>query len=409
MESTELPSLMHVRAFVRVADHGSVSKASVALFRAQSVVTRSISELEACLDVPLFERHANGMRLTGFGERLLPRARRVLAELDSVPRLLDGADKRAVEPLYLFQARRLQVFVKLCETRHMQTVASLLGLSQPAVSSTIKVMENGCGQPLFERTPRGLQPTRASHEILFPIRRALNELRHIESDITALRGTLQGVVQVGALPLGRTRILPEAMVRMMAEHPGIQVITNESPFDLLATELRAGDVDFIFGALRPEAYASDLVGEALLTEDMVVLARRDHPLYSKSALHDELGTARWVLPRAGSPARQMLDECFTRFGIAPPRPVVESADMAIIRGLLLRSDMLAAVSAHQLDQEIASGELCILPLELKQTTRAIGLTYRNGCLHSPVAQVLMDMIRRVIREQADPSSQTFPL
>ncbi|MEO4015851.1 LysR family transcriptional regulator [Pseudomonas rossensis] len=400
MEPSELPSLMHVRAFVRVADHGSVSKASVALFRAQSVVTRSISELETRLDVPLFERHANGMRLTDFGERLLPRARRVLAELDTVPKLLGGGEKQAVEPLYLFQARRLQVFVKLCETHHMQTVASLLGLSQPAVSSTLKVLESGCGQTLFERTPRGLQPTRASHEILFPIRRALNELRHIETDITAIRGALQGVVHVGALPLGRTRILPEAIVRLMAEHPGIQVITNESPFDLLATELRAGDVDFIFGALRSAAYASDLVGESLLTEEMVVLARRGHPLYAKTDLHDELSGAQWVLPRAGSPARQMLDDCFTGFGIATPRPVVESGDMAIIRGLLLRSDMLAAVSAHQLEQEIASGELCILPLVLKQTTRAIGLTYRNGCLHSPVAQALMDMIRRVIREQS---------
>ncbi|MDD0994666.1 LysR family transcriptional regulator [Pseudomonas sp. TNT2022 ID1044] len=400
MESTELPSLMHVRAFIRVAEHGSVSKASVALFRAQSVVTRSIAELEERLSVQLFERHTNGMRLTDFGERLLPRSRRVLAELETVPMLLGNGDKQAIEPLYLFQARRLQVFVKLCETRHMQTVASLFGLSQPAVSSTLKVLESGCGRSLFERTPRGLQPTRASHDILFPIRRALNELRHIETDITAIRGVLQGVVHVGALPLGRTRILPEAIVRLMAEHPAIQVITNESPFDLLATELRAGDVDFIFGALRSAAYASDLVGESLLTEEMVVLARRDHPLCAGHQLLDKLSDARWVLPRAGSPARQMLDDCFTGFGIAAPRPVVESADMAIIRGLLMRSDMLAAVSAHQLEQEIATGELCILPLELKQTSRAIGLTYRNGCLHSPVALALMEMIRRVIREQA---------
>jgi LysR family transcriptional regulator of gallate degradation len=407
MEPNELPSLMHVRAFVRVADHGSVSKASVALFRAQSVVTRAISELEERLDVHLFERHANGMRLTDFGERLLPRARRVLAELDTVPKLLNGGDRQAVEPLYLFQARRLQVFVKLCETHHMQTVASLLGLSQPAVSSTLKVLENGCGKTLFERTPKGLQPTRASHDILFPIRRALNELRHLDTDITAIRGALQGVVHIGALPLGRTRILPEAIVRLMDEHPGIQVITNESPFDLLATELRAGDVDFIFGALRSVTYASDLLGESLLTEEMVVLARRDHPLCKNTGLQDELARARWVLPRAGSPARQMLDDCFTDFGIAVPRPVVESGDLAIIRGLLLRSNMLAAVSAHQLEQEIASGELCILPLELKQTTRAIGLTYRNGCLHSPVAQALMDMIRQVIREQAgSQASQT---
>ena len=399
MQSSELPSLMHVRAFVRVADYGSVSKASEALFRAQSVVTRSISELEARLGVLLFERHANGMRLTDYGTRLLPRARRVLAELDSVPQLLDGADKARTEPLYLFQARRLQVFVKLCETHHMQTVASLLGLSQPAISSTLKVLESGCGQTLFERTPRGLLPTRASLDILFPVRRALNELRHIDTDISALQGTLQGVVQVGALPLGRTRILPEAIVRLMREHPGIQVITNESPFDLLATELRAGDVDFIFGALRSTAYASDLSGEALLTEEMVVLARRGHPLYSKSTVQAELADAQWVLPRAGSPARHMLDDCFTAFGIAPPRPMVESGDMAIIRGLLLRSDMLAAVSAHQLEAEIASGELCILPLELRHTSRAIGLTSRTASLHSPVAQALMDVIREITRSQ----------
>ena len=399
MQSNELPSLMHVRAFVRVADYGSVSKASEALFRAQSVVTRSISELEARLGVLLFERHANGMRLTDYGTRLLPRARRVLAELDSVPHLLNSTDKARTEPLYLFQARRLQVFVKLCETHHMQTVASLLGLSQPAISSTLKVLESGCGHTLFERTPRGLLPTRASLDILFPVRRALNELRHIDTDISALQGTLQGVVQVGALPLGRTRILPEAIVRLMAEHPGIQVITNESPFDLLATELRAGDVDFIFGALRSTAYASDLSGEALLTEEMVVLARRGHPLYSKSTVQAELADAQWVLPRAGSPARHMLDDCFTAFGIAPPRPMVESGDMAIIRGLLLRSDMLAAVSAHQLEAEIASGELCILPLELRHTTRAIGLTSRTASLHSPVAKALMDVIRQVIQEQ----------
>lgn len=400
MDNYELPNLMQVRALVRVADHGSVSKASVALFRAQSVVTRAISELEDRLGALLFERHTNGMRLTDYGERLLPRARRVMEELESVPRLLASGEKQAVEPLYLFQVRRLQAFVSLCETHHMQTVANLLGVSQPAVSSTLKVLESGCGQPLFERTPKGLMPTRASHEIAFPIRRALNELRHLETDISDMRGVLQGKVHVGALPLGRTRILPEAIVRLIAEHPLIQVLTNESPFDLLATELRAGDVDFIFGALRPPAYASDLVGETLLSEEMVLVARHGHPLQHTPTSLNALDSAHWVLPRDGSPARKMLDDCFGASGIAPPRPVVESADMAIIRGLLLRSDLIAAVSAHQLEQEIASGELCTLPVQLTHTTRAIGLTYRSGCLHSPVAQALMKMLRAVTLERA---------
>lgn len=395
MSENELPNLMQVRAFVRVAEQGSVSKAASVLYRAQSVVTRAIADLETGLGVTLFERHTNGMRLTDFGERLLPRARRVLAELESVPRLLGSA----AEPLYLFQARRLQVFVKLCETRHMQTVASLFGLTQPAVSAALKVLESGTGQALFERTPRGLQPTRASHEILFPVRRALNELCHLEADVAAMRGRLEGVVRVGALPLGRTRILPEAIVRLTAVHPEVQVTTDESPFDLLATELRSGDVDFIFGALRAAEYASDLVGEALLSEEMVVLVRSGHPLLAGSLGPETLQRARWVLPRASSPARQLLEGSFAELGMPPPRPVVESGDLAIIRGLLLRSDLLAAVSAHQLEREIRSGELGILPWPLRHTARAIGLIQRAGCLHTAAAQALMDAIRAVIREQ----------
>lgn len=396
--SHDLPNLMQVRAFVRVADHGSVSKASAVLYRAQSVVTRAIADLEARLGVTLFERHANGMRLTDRGERVLPRARRVLAELESVPLQLGTDATRVTEPLYLYQARRLQLFVKLCETHHMQTVASLFGLSQPAVSAALKVLEEGCGQGLFERTPRGLQPTRSSLDILFPIRRALNELRRLEADLAALQGELRGVVHVGALPLGRTRILPEAIVRLTAAHPGVQVVTNESPFDLLATELRSGDLDFIFGALRSASYASDLHGDALLTEEMLILVRDGHPLLNGTVDRGHLQHARWVLPRAGSPARTLLDVCFADAGMASPWPVVESGDLAIIRGLLLRSDMLAAVSAHQLEEEIQSGELRILPWPLQHTTRAIGLTYRTASLHTPAARALMDAIRDVARQ-----------
>ena len=392
----DLPNLMQMRAFVRVADEGSVSRASAILYRAQSVVTRAIADLEKRLAVPLFERHANGMRLTDPGARVLPRARRVLAELESVPLLLGRDASQTSEPLYLYQTRRLQFFIKLCETHHMQTVANLFGLSQPAVSAALKVLEDGCGRRLFERTPRGLQPTRASLEILFPVRRALNELRRIDADLAALYGALHGAIHVGALPLGRTRILPEAIVRLTASHPGVQVVTNESPFDLLATELRSGDLDFVLGALRPSDYASDLHGEQLLVEDMVVLARRDHALAAHPLSAQDLAQARWVLPRASTPARAKLDASFAELGIAPPKPVVETGDLALIRGLLLQSDMLAAVSAHQLEHEIDSGELQPLPLPLRHTTRPIGLIYRAGGLHSPPAAALMEQIRQVI-------------
>ena len=229
----------------------------------------------------------------------------------------------------------------------------------------------------------------------------MNELRHIDADIAALRGSLQGAVMVGALPLGRTRLLPEAIVRLVSAYPQIRVATNESAFDLLATDLRAGDIDFVLGALRPSDYASDLLGETLLTEELVVLVRRGHPLLDQGVNTNDLIHARWVLPRAGSPARNQLDAFFSELGTETPLPVVETGDLAIIRGLLVRSDMLAVVSAHQLEYEIASGELQRLPLRLRHTTRAIGLIYRTGGLHSPAANALMEKIREVALERLD--------
>lgn len=384
--ATDLPNLMHIRAFVRVADLGSVSRACHTLFRAQSVVTRAISDLEQRLGAVLFERRANGMLLTDAGKQVLPRAREALAELASIA-------AAGSEPLYLLNTRRLEVFVRLCASRHMQTVASHFGLTQPAVSAALKVLENGVGEPLFERSVRGLLPTRAAQERVYPVRRALNALRHMDAELAALHGQVQGAVTIGALPLGRTRILPQAITGLLAEHPQVRIATHESPFEWLASELRAGDVDFILGALRPSDYASDLHNEPLLTEEMVVLGQRGHPLLEQGVSHHDLAHARWILPRAATPARQLLDGYFTELGLEPPVPVVETGDLALIRGLLLQSGMLAAVSAHQLEYEIANGTLQRLPLQLRHTTRAIGLIYRANALHSPAALALMEQVR----------------
>jgi LysR family transcriptional regulator of gallate degradation len=396
-----LSNLMQIRAFCQVVDQGSVSRAADELYRTQSAVTRAIRDLEQALDVPLFERHANGMLLTDFGKCVLPRARRAIAELHLIPAQLaklhgkTGLTRSETEPLYLFNVRRLQIFISLCKTRHMQTVATLLGLSQPAVSAALKVLENGAGVALLERTPHGMMPSLAGQDIVPNLRRALNELRHIPADIAARRGVLEGTVQVGALPLGRTRLLPQAIIGLTQRYGGVKVVTNESAFSTLASELRSGEVDFIFGALRSSDYAADMVSETLFTESMVILARKGHPLLAGEVAHEDLREARWVLPRAETPARRLLDNSFVAMDIPPPDPVVESGDLGIVRGLLLGSDMLAAVSARQLEHELESGELVKLPLDLADTHRAIGLTFRAGSLLSPAAGALVAEIRKV--------------
>src|SRR5207344_1746076 len=110
----------------------------------------------------------------------------------------------------ILNGRRLAVVASLAEKRNMPAVAREFGITQPAVSATLKDLEAGMGAPLFARSARGLNPTLAGEIVAFHFKRVLAELLHIVPDIAASEGVLQGSVNVGALPLGRTQVLPLA-------------------------------------------------------------------------------------------------------------------------------------------------------------------------------------------------------
>ncbi|MDR5837206.1 LysR family transcriptional regulator [Caballeronia sp. LZ034LL] len=403
MDSRDLFNLAYLRAFRLVAETGSATRAASALFRAQSAVTRSLQELEAAVGETLLERRPSGMLPTPAGRAVLLRCQRIFAELEELAQWCAARQSRrrtaaaSTLPAFLLNTRRLQLFSALARHRHMPSAAQTLGLSQPAVSSAIRIMETGAGMQLFYRSPRGLLLTSEGETFVLHVRRALNELRHIPDDLAALRGTIQGVVTVGALPLGRTLILPGAIARVAAQYPGVRIVTDESAYETLVAGLRAGDIDFVLGALRPNDASSGLVNERFMSEDIVVIARSGHPLArSRGLALADLTTAQWILPRNQAPARGMFEAQFKRGKLRPPMPTVETADLAVIRGLLLHTDMLAAVSAQQLHYERESGQLAVLDIAMQNTRRDIGLTLRAGGSPSPAARAMIDALRLTV-------------
>lgn len=406
MHQVPLLNLAHLRAFDLVADMGSATRAAGTIHRAQSAVTRAIKELESAIGQPLFDRSPSGMAITAIGHTVHHRCKRVFSELEALSHA--GPTQKTGRRLapnglraYLLNTRRLQIFVSLAKHHHMPTAANDFGVSQPAVSSAIRVLENGSGLLLFHRSPRGILLTSEGEAFLLHVRRALNELRHIPDDLAALNGRIEGVVTVGALPLGRSLILPHAIAKLSAQHPGVRIVTDESAYEALVSRLRAGDIDFILGALRADDPLSGLHNERLMSEELVVLARKDHPLASKRDITiGDLRTAQWVLPRSNAPARGLFESQFKRLRMKPPLPTVETADLGVIRGLLVETDMIAALSAQQLHYECAAGQLTMLNVALHNTSRDIGLTTRNGGTPSPSTRALIDAIRLAIPEVA---------
>jgi len=124
---------------------------------------------------------------------------------------------------------------------------------------------------------------------------------------------------VGALPLGRTSILPR-LCSLYCLAPGDSDHPNESPIQSVSHGIGELAMSIsIFGALRSESYASDLIGEAYSRKKWVVLARRIHSQHfvSQDGLHDELATAQWVCPARGHRRGLMLESASPDSGLRP--------------------------------------------------------------------------------------------
>ena len=81
--------------------------------------------------------------------------------------------------------------------------------------------------------------------------------------------------------------------------------------------------------------------------------------------------------------------------MAAPAAAVETGDLALLRGVLRASDMLTILSAHQLQAEISTGQLVVLPFEMPGLARQIGVTTRNHAHFSPGAQALLDELDEI--------------
>ena len=398
-------NLRHLHAFSVVSATGSVTRAAESLFRVPSAITRAIAELEHCLGHALFERKARGMLLNAYGTATGVRVGRIEQEFKlACQEVASVASARRLDTWGLlaamFNGRRLAMFASLAEMRNMPAVAAQFGVTQSTLSALVRELEARIGCPLFTRSARGVAPTPAGVQIAFRSTRALAELRSIGSDLAAIQGVVQGsiVVGIGPMPFSRTTVLPTAIVSLIEAHPRVRVRTLERPYELLLAALRSGEVDVILGAMRPTDEVKGLIQEHLFDNRIVLVARAGHPLATAAKINFRaLRKSQWVLSQRQSPTRELLESFFADQGEPMPQPVVETGDLALVRGLLLKSDMLAAVSAHQLQYELEAGTLVVIDFRLRTTQRKIGIIQRASAMPAPCTLALLEEVRKASR------------
>lgn len=290
--------------------------------------------------------------------------------------------------------RHLVLLVTIADEGSFVKAAEALYVSQPAVTRSVREVEELVGVDLFVRGPRGVVPTAAGEIMIERARSALGSLRRASEQIEEVRLGGPRPLRVGTNLAGAYALLPKAVIALKQAHPEISISVVEGTAEVLATSLQRSELDLLVGRLDPGTYRGALHHIRLYDEAVRAVVRRGHPALSVEPELAALSSYPWILPLQPSTLRAELDEMFAAAGVRAPRDITECSTLLTSREILLQTDSIAPLPMLI---GVRDDLLDMLPLHLDTVPRAIGITLPADRSVSREARLLVDALTETAR------------
>lgn len=295
--------------------------------------------------------------------------------------------------------RHLQCFLEIARQQSVVKAAVALSVTQPAVSKTLRELEELLGVALFERRGRGVALTRFGEVFLRYAGASVTALRQGVDSIAQARTKGGAAIKVGALPTVSTRVVPRAVQLFKQEHTGtlVRVVTGEN--SVLLSQLRTGDLDLVVGRLADPDLMTGLSFEHLYSERVSFIVRPGHPLLKSKPFNlAKLAGYTVLMPTEGSIIRPLVDRFLIANGVASLPDQIETVSMAFGRRYTRTTDAVWLISRGVVAEDLEEGALVELPIATEATAGPVGLTTRADIPPSLPAVMLMQTIREAARK-----------
>ena len=221
----------------------------------------------------------------------------------------------------MLDVKRMRVLKEVAAHGSFSAAAESLAYTQSAVSQQIAALERETGAVLVERNARGVRLTDAGRALVTHTEAILARLADAEAELEAIAGLRGGRLRLVAFPSAAASIMPPAIARFRAAHPGVELtLEPEEPQDGLA-RLRAGEADIALTIEAPNRREPDdgIERRLLLDDPLFVALPIGHPLAHKQNLKlADLADESWMLGSTDRcPDSQILLRACERAGFEP--------------------------------------------------------------------------------------------
>lgn len=298
--------------------------------------------------------------------------------------------------------RHLQCFLEVARQRSVMKAADTLGITQPAVSKTIRELEETLDVKLFDRSKRGNSLTKFGELFLRYAGASVTALRQGVDSIAQARMRGESIIKIGVLPTVAARVMPEAVKRFKESGLATTVSLIPGPNTLLLGRLRVGELDLVVGRLAESKEMTGLSFTHLYSERISFVVRPDHPMLdTPQANLARLSDYTVLLPTQESIIRPDVDKFLISHGVATIPDRIETVYDAFGRVYVRETDAVWIVSHGVVAREIAAGDLVELSVDTTEALGPVGLTFRADAPPSPDTQTFMNAVQETTNAMED--------
>jgi len=270
-----------------------------------------------------------------------------------------------------FTLEQIRTFLVVAGREHVTHAARILGLSQPAVTQQVNLLERALGVRLLEKVGRNVRLTSAGLEIAGACLLVMRSLENMEEVAQSVRGLELGSLNIGATQVAANYYLARALAVFASKHPSINLDVTVTNTTDVCEQVSSGHLDC--GLVDAPVPKTNLITTRVATDEVILVARPTHPLVGVRRVHPrQLRGLCYLVWEPGAATETIAAELLGKGYVLLHK--VQLASIEGVRRSLLAGMGFAAVPSVAVADDLGSGMLA--RIELGSRSRPISAVRR---------------------------------
>lgn len=298
---------------------------------------------------------------------------------------------------------QLASFLEVAKLQSFSRAAEKLFRTQPAISAQVRLIEQECGEKLFDRSGKKVLLTPAGEILSRYAQKMMGLHKEVLEAIAELNQTPRGKLYIGANEATCLYVLPKTFAKFKQLYPLVQISIYRNFSHKIVQKVQENAVDLGIVTLPQTANNMEVI--PVFRDEVQVVVPKNHVLAkSRSVTVEEVAHHPLILPKTGH-TRVAIDRLLRAYR-DHIQISMELASVETIKKFVGAGLGISLISRTYAQAEVAAGVLKLIPLDGQKIHRELGLIYRRDRYLSLPAKVFIEVVRESTKASVPKSTST---